>query len=445
MSKAFGCLITCCALAFASQASAVENLLVNPGFLDTDVPADGAFGDGWGNYGATSFNDFWGGNPHASLYGDDAFNVGGVFQQGIIGTPGTTYQFDLSDTRLEENWDADLKFGIEFYDATDTVKLGETIVTADTATRITNGSIDGNVFSMQATAPAGTIFARPIVSFDNVNFTYEAGTPQANAFVFNTFLSVAPGVGDEHLKNPGFEDLDGQGNVGDYWGTFGNAGINDFFGGNGHASLFADTPGNSGGVFQQSILGMAGTDYELSLLDVRIEQNFAADLSFGLEYYGEDDATLLGSTIVPIDTNTGQVNGNLFTMSGTAAPGTVYVRPVVLFDNVTSTASTDENVFIFDASLTELSDVPENADFDGDGDVDLADLLIWQRGFDIGTSLAEGDANASGTVDGVDLAIWQAQFTGSPQVGLTAVPEPTSAVLGLCLGVAVVAGFRRRG
>ncbi|MEM9351709.1 MAG: PEP-CTERM sorting domain-containing protein [Planctomycetota bacterium] len=429
-------------VAAAPTAHAVTNLLTNSGFLDTDMPADGILGDGWGNFGATDFNAFFGaGNPHASLFADDAFNTGGVFQQGIVGTPGTTYQFDLTDVRIETNWDADLNFGVEFYAADDTTKLGETIVTADTATRLLNGQTDGNSFSMQATAPPLTAFARPIISFENVNFAYVAGTPQANSFVFRTFLSEAPGIGDEFLKNPGLEDTDGLGDTGDFWSSFGAAGFNDFFGGNGHGSLFADNPGNFGGIFQQSILGDAGTEYEFSLNDVRIESNFDADLSFGLEYYAEDNTTKLGETIELIDTNTGMVDGNAFVMSGTAPLDTVFVRPIVLFDNVVSTASSDENVFIFDASLTELSGVPEDADFDGDGDVDLADLVTLQRGFGVGTTLAEGDANGSGSVNGVDLAVWESQFTGAPVAAIAAVPEPTSAAL---LGVAAIGLLRRR-
>ena len=294
MSKAFSCLIIFFVLALTSQALAVTNLLVNPGFLDTDIPADGTLGDGWGKFGAADFNTFFGAaNPHASLFGDNGPNAGGLFQQGIVATAGTTYQFDLMDTRIEASWDADLRIGIEFYAADDTTKLGETEVLVDTAARLAlpnvnpgDGAVNGAVFSMQATAPAGTAFARPITEFDNVNFGY-VNQSQASSFVFNTHMSEVPSPGGELLKNPGFEDEDGQGDFGDFWGSFGNAGFNDFFSGggsaNGHASLFSDTPGNSGAVYQQSILGTDGTTYEFALTDVRIEANFDADLSFGVK------------------------------------------------------------------------------------------------------------------------------------------------------------------
>jgi endonuclease I len=64
----------------------------------------------------------------------------------------------------------------------------------------------------------------------------------------------------------------------------------------------------------------------------------------------------------------------------------------------------------------------ENGDFNGDGAVDGADFLAWQRGFGGSASLAAGDANNDGVVDGTDLEIWSNQYG---QSGVTAIPEPT--------------------
>jgi hypothetical protein len=162
-------------------------------------------------------------------------------------------------------------------------------------------------------------------------------------------------TGQELLTNPGFEDTDNNGSYGDGWGSFGAAGFHSFFGpGNGHASLFMDNQGNFGGVFQQGIAGAGGMTYQLDLLDVRIEQNAQANLRFGLEYYQPDDATAAGPfDIVPIPIPpTG--DGLSYSMTGTAPAGTAYVRPIVLFDNVTSTATSQENAFVFAASLTKI-------------------------------------------------------------------------------------------
>ncbi|WP_428388429.1 hypothetical protein [Mucisphaera sp.] len=160
-------------------------------------------------------------------------------------------------------------------------------------------------------------------------------------------LTAASAPAAELLTNANFDGPP----VGDGWGSFGAAGFHSFFGPNGHASLFSDNPGNFGGVFQTGIAGTPGVEYQFDLLDVRLEENIDANYRFGLEYYQADDATKIGENIVPIDLSvTG--DGLSFSMTGTAVPGTVFIRPIILFDNVVSTANGQENAFIFDSSLT---------------------------------------------------------------------------------------------
>ena len=326
------------------------NLITNPRF--EDLNSDTEYGDGWGCYGAASFGDIFG-SPSANFYGDNAGNYGGIYQQGIVGAPGVTYQFELLNVRIESNWDADLLFGLEFYADDDGTKLGETIVPIDTAARQAVGQVDGNVLSMQGTAVAGTVFVRPIVLFENVNGGY-SGQSDASVFVFDTFLRVVPGPGDEYLKNAGFEDVDEDGAVGDYWASYGAAGFNAYFDpDNGHASLFADTLGNFGGVYQQAILATPEASYRFDLTNVRIEENFDADLYFGVEFYAADDATKLGETVQQIGAGT-TGDGLRFGIVGTAPAGAVYVRPILQFDNVQS-AGEQRGVFVFAATLTQLA------------------------------------------------------------------------------------------
>lgn len=78
--------------------------------------------------------------------------------------------------------------------------------------------------------------------------------------------------------------------------------------------------------------------------------------------------------------------------------------------------------------------VVEDANFNQDGDVDGTDFLAWQRGFGVGSTLAQGDANGDRVVDAADLTVWENQFGRSSLSAFATVPEPTSGVL--LLGVA---------
>jgi pectinesterase len=85
-----------------------------------------------------------------------------------------------------------------------------------------------------------------------------------------------------------------------------------------------------------------------------------------------------------------------------------------------------------------------SADFDGDGDVDGQDFLVWQRGFGLEaqTDNSLGDADFSGVVDADDLTVWQEQY-GSPMndLAVAIVPEPST--LMLLSGALVISGLLR--
>jgi hypothetical protein len=86
-------------------------------------------------------------------------------------------------------------------------------------------------------------------------------------------------------------------------------------------------------------------------------------------------------------------------------------------------------------------DVVEDADFDGDDDVDGNDFLIWQRGLGVGTTQPAGDADGNGSVNALDLAVWKAQFGLPATPAAAAIPEPAS--VGLA-ALAVLAGVLAR-
>lgn len=92
-----------------------------------------------------------------------------------------------------------------------------------------------------------------------------------------------------------------------------------------------------------------------------------------------------------------------------------------------------------------FADKEPSADFDGDGDVDGADFLAWQRGVGRTTdaTLGDGDADHDGDVDAADLAAWSAHFGDGGGALAAAVPEPDAVVLAL-LAVGALGALRRR-
>jgi hypothetical protein len=82
-------------------------------------------------------------------------------------------------------------------------------------------------------------------------------------------------------------------------------------------------------------------------------------------------------------------------------------------------------------------------DFDGDGDVDGADFVVWQTNFPLSNGAFQGDGDGDGDVDGADFVIWQTNFPFTSGAAVSPVPEPAAILLCLA-GCAMIAAAHRR-
>lgn len=85
---------------------------------------------------------------------------------------------------------------------------------------------------------------------------------------------------------------------------------------------------------------------------------------------------------------------------------------------------------VFRDGIVNYATLPSlyTADFDGDGDVDSADLTRWNSGYGVN---AAGDANFDAKSSGIDFLTWQLQYgsTTPPLSGVVAIPEPATFLL----------------
>jgi hypothetical protein len=108
------------------------------------------------------------------------------------------------------------------------------------------------------------------------------------------------------------------------------------------------------------------------------------------------------------------------------APGlySPYMNPLYVEDNGRTLYFTMSLWNPYDVYLAKVTlNIAPQADFNGDGLVDAADLPAWRR--DFGANRLS-DADEDGDSDGQDFLLWQRQLgSGTPAIGATAaVPEP---------------------
>ncbi len=116
--------------------------------------------------------------------------------------------------------------------------------------------------------------------------------------------------------------------------------------------------------------------------------------------------------------------------------------PTVTIDSIQFSGAGDATIYMDTVSYNpdQLLAGAMPGDFDADGNVDGADLALWQAGFGMasGAGAAVGDADRDTDVDGSDFLIWQRNLTSVANSAALAVPEPSAwllSVVGILLGL----------
>jgi hypothetical protein len=176
---------------------------------------------------------------------------------------------------------------------------------------------------------------------------------------------------------------------------------------------------------------------------------------------------LTGQSLELVDVTFGGAGGLAYvsqeadTLSGVALASTVVIADngsdVYQLANTTSfvprlSVRTTSNVFVtglatgdtvnlarFQVRVAQNGPAFVPGDFDGDGDVDSADIAQWRGDFgENDDSNADGDNDS----DGADFLIWQ-RNAAIPEPGFVAVPEPAGATLVFLLAATVPGRHRR--
>ncbi len=184
--------------------------------------------------------------------------------------------------------------------------------------------------------------------------------------------------------------------------------------------------------------GAAAVDLSVNvpIVNGALTKDGAGTLALGGANSYTGDTTVLDGTL-SIDSSFLADAADLFLSTGATLDlnfgGGPDVVDSLFFDGVSQTAGTWGAVgsgaqftspLLTGTGLLQVSTLvaPIPGDFDGDGDVDNADLSKWQTDY---AANAGSDADGDGDSDGNDFLIWQQNFTGpGPLATSQAVPEP---------------------
>jgi hypothetical protein len=305
-----------------------------------------------------------------------------------------------------------------------------------TGLRLSGGSSSTNTHVDAMGAPTGPGGSGRFISRPTTPGHTRVGTVLMNQYRGNTGVGPDPdgistGVStlEFHYNNAGLRPIQ----------SVGNLTLNNGF----HSDTGATTSARLDLRLDAAVPFQSGTiPINLGLVDVDFDDptypndDFVVGIVAGSGTLGSTFNTADGATNLPEGSTVSAVFGN------TQYNWSISYHGIINWADINTGAvasvqpgvgGTDSDVVLIGLSSQTLA--VDDADFDGDNDVDGNDFLIWQRGLGAGNSNATGDADNDLDVDANDLAIWKTQFGtgGSVVPAVASIPEPSAIVLALGL------------
>lgn len=473
MSKIITSLVFVAAASAAWNSARAQELLTNPDLSFPNAPVGWELLEIGGNPPTPreaakqqDFADFasdglglWVQGFQGQFFGNGAEPISAVLSQTVAGVAGEDYTFsgwsffDPGYSGGVETLDPSAPGGerpsptqslleLAFLNAGGTV-IGSPIV-RDLRTEQFNGG-GWAQHTLNGIAPAGTASVRVTASAIDVvpnvdpmsmfydEFSLRTASNPMTEILANANLNIAP--------DPIVEGWDTSGPH-SFEGFSAHAGETGYF-----LHAFAAFPEPLDATLVQTVSATAGTTYQFSGWS-----RFYGGYSGGLETlspsspYGavpsltetlfvmeflDGSGTEIAAEI--LDLRTEQMNDSTWrqhTLTGTAPAGTTQVRVGLRVDDVMANVDPPgsfQNADFDDFSLTAVV----SGDFDNDGDVDGRDFLVWQRG------------ESPNPLSASDLALWQSSYGAGGLAAVSAVPEPSTALL-LLIGTISLRRFSRR-